>query len=106
MYNPVFVVNTNRKKPTLGSAFPNMMQLLCVAETLIFSTSYIFSKVQLTVTLHRNRLNVKTVNNILMVGTNTNSVEDLDVDKCAKIFYNRKQEFVKTESIFVPVFLI
>jgi len=48
-------------------------------------------KVQLTVTLHRNRLNVKTVNNILMVGTNTNSVKDLDVDECVKIFLQKKR---------------
>jgi len=82
------------KKTTLGITFPNMMQLLCVAETLIVSTSAvesIFSKVQLTVTLHRNRLNVKTVNNILMVGTNTNSVKDLDVDECVKIFLQKKR---------------
>ena len=77
-----FLSTLTDKKPTLSITFPNMMQLLCVAETLIVSTSAvecIFSKVQLTVTLHRNRLNVKTVNNISMVGINTNSVKDLDV---------------------------
>lgn len=82
------------KKPTLGDMFPNVMKLLCISETLIISTAAverIFSKVKLIVTEHRNRLNVTTVNNLLMIAANTKSVDEINITDCVKLFLRKRR---------------
>ena len=49
-----------------------------------------FSKVKLIVTDHRNRLNVATTNKLLMVGINTSSVKDLDIEKVVDLYLSEK----------------
>jgi hypothetical protein len=67
---------------------------LCVFETLIISTSAVervFSKVQLNVTVHRNRLKVSTTSDILMISINNENVDCLDLDKVVDEFLSRKK---------------
>ena len=74
---------------TVGNIFPNLFKLLCVFETLIISTSAVervFSKVQLNVTVHRNRLKVSTISDILMISINNENVDCLDLDKVVDEF--------------------
>jgi hypothetical protein len=74
---------------TVGNIFPNLFKLLCVSETLIISTSAVervFSKVQLNVTVHRNRLKVSTISDILMISINNENVDCLDLDKVVDEF--------------------
>lgn len=73
--------------------FPNIYQLLVIAESLIVSTSAVkrvFSQVQLTVTTHRNRLAVQTVSKLLAVSLNTKSVEDLNLGELVKLSIGKK----------------
>lgn len=84
----------SKKRLTLGNVFPEVVKLLSIAETLIISTSAVervFSRVQLIVTTHRNRLNVKTTNNLLMVGINTNCVSDIDLKKVVRKFLSKSK---------------
>ena len=82
------------KSPMLGDMFPNNKHLLSVCETLIISTApveRIFSKVQLTVTQRRKRLNVSTVNNLLIISANTNSIHDINLSDCVKLFLKKNR---------------
>lgn len=77
----------------VGDLFPNIYQLLVIAESFIVSTSAVervFSQVQLTVTTHRNRLAVQTVSKLLTVSLNTKSVEDLNLDEVVKLYIGKK----------------
>ena len=79
---------------TVGNIYPNLFKLLCVFETLIISTSAVervFSKVQLNVTVHRNRLKVSTTSDILMISINNENVDCLDLDKVVDEFLSRKK---------------
>lgn len=67
----LYLLDTLTKAQTrVGDIFPNIYQLLVIAESLIVSTSAVervFSQVQWTVTTHRNRLAVQTVSKLLTV---------------------------------------
>lgn len=92
--SPKYLLDTLAKAQTrVGDLFPNIYQLLVIAESLIVSTSAIervFSQVQLTVTTHRNRLAVQTVSKLLTVNPNARSVEDLDLDEVVKLYIGKK----------------
>lgn len=92
--SPKYLLDTLTKAQTrVGDLFPNIYQLLVIAESLIVSTSAVervFSQVQLTVTTHRNRLAVQTVSKLLTVSLNTRSVEDLDLDEVVKLYIGKK----------------
>jgi hypothetical protein len=63
-----------------------------IAEKWIVSTSAVervLSKVQLIVTTHRNRLNV--TNNLLMVGINTNTRSDIDLEIVVTQFLSKRK---------------
>lgn len=92
--SPKYLLDTLTKAQTrVGDLFPNIYQLLVIAESLIVSTSAVervFSQVQLTVTTHGNRLAVQTVNKLLTVSLNTKSVEDLNLDEVVKLYIGKK----------------
>lgn len=96
--SPKYLLDTLAKAQTrVGDQFPNIYQSLFIAESLIVSTSAVervFSQVQLTVTTHRNRLDVQTVSKLLTVSLNTRSVEDLDLDEVVKLYIGKKNRTI------------
>ena len=80
--------------------YPHIAKLLATAITLPLSTAEverIFSQLKLIKTDHRNRLNVKTLNNLLMVKLNIGLCdEDTVLQDSAKFWLAQKQRmFVK-----------
>ena len=100
---PKYLLETLSKAiPAVGDMYPNVVKLLSIAESLIISTSAVervFSRVQLTVTTHRNRLAVKTVSKLMTVGLNTNSVDDLNIDRVVKIYLGKKKRRLLSGSV-------
>lgn len=93
---PVYMYSTLLKKQnTIGTAdFINIRKLLSVNQTLILSTApveRVFSQVKLIVTDHRNRLQMATTNNLLMVAMNTKQVSDIDLNRVVEKFLARKK---------------
>lgn len=92
---PAFLLNHLTKlSRSTGKVYPNIYKLLTVHQSLILSTSpveRVFSSVKLVVTDHRNRLSVKTTNQLLLIRQNIKTVEDLDCEKVVKKFLAKKK---------------
>lgn len=99
--HPKYLLETLAREKAEGRPwYPNIYKLLTIAETLVISTSAVervFSKVQLTVTPHRNRLDVETVNKLLTVSLNTRSVDDLGLGEVVEHYLKKKNRRISTD---------